>query len=181
MISIWWWIDRLYRHRDVCSTCGYFDIRYGWAWVSDGLHVNEWTIDQGHRARMGICFCICGVYYSNSIISCQILMCSLQDLEHWSVGAIQHLSYSVLKLYLGAPISGALLSSNYTWWKPALFSGVSWLRLPYWNQLLIGLQILSLCGSMMYFALRVLVSRRKSSTELTWIYICPVLPFKLFV
>ncbi|KAG2039748.1 major facilitator superfamily domain-containing protein [Suillus americanus] len=26
---------------------------------------------------------------------------------------------------LGTPVSGALLASNYTWWKPALFSGVS--------------------------------------------------------
>ncbi|KAG2049558.1 MFS general substrate transporter [Suillus hirtellus] len=28
---------------------------------------------------------------------------------------------------IGTPISGVLLTSNYTWWKPALFSGVSWL------------------------------------------------------
>ncbi|KAG2055966.1 MFS general substrate transporter [Suillus hirtellus] len=30
----------------------------------------------------------------------------------------------------GTPISGALLTSNYIWWRPALFSGVSRLRLP---------------------------------------------------
>ncbi|KAG1903097.1 major facilitator superfamily domain-containing protein [Suillus fuscotomentosus] len=31
---------------------------------------------------------------------------------------------------IGTPISGALLTSDYIWWKPALFSGVSRLRLP---------------------------------------------------
>jgi len=50
---------------------------------------------------------------------------------------------------IGAPISGALLGSNYTWWKPALFSGIT-----------------SLAGSMMYFAMRVMVSRGKRSAQL---------------
>lgn len=31
-----------------------------------------------------------------------------------------------LSLYLGAPIAGVLLTSNYIWWIPALFAGVSW-------------------------------------------------------
>ncbi|KAG1814778.1 uncharacterized protein BJ212DRAFT_1481958 [Suillus subaureus] len=44
---------------------------------------------------------------------------------------------------IGTPISGALLTSNYTWWKPALFSGIA-----------------SLAGAVMYSSMRLIYTRR---------------------
>ncbi|OJA14266.1 hypothetical protein AZE42_11049 [Rhizopogon vesiculosus] len=43
---------------------------------------------------------------------------------------------------IGPPISGALLTSNYTWWVPALFSG-----------------IVALAGAMMYTLMRLTFAR----------------------
>lgn len=45
---------------------------------------------------------------------------------------------------IGTPISGALLTSNYIWWIPALFSGV-----------------IALAGSMMYTIMRLMLSKSK--------------------
>ncbi|KAG1749131.1 major facilitator superfamily domain-containing protein [Suillus paluster] len=45
---------------------------------------------------------------------------------------------------IGTPISGALLTSNYTWWIPALFSGIA-----------------SVTGSVMYFIMRFVFVRRQ--------------------
>lgn len=45
---------------------------------------------------------------------------------------------------IGTPISGALLSSNYTWWKPAVFSGIT-----------------SLIGAVMYIFMGIYVRRKK--------------------
>ncbi|KAG2140762.1 major facilitator superfamily domain-containing protein [Suillus cothurnatus] len=47
-----------------------------------------------------------------------------------------------LSFILGTPISGALLTSNYIWWIPALFSG-----------------IIALTGSMMYIIMRLMLSK----------------------
>lgn len=46
-------------------------------------------------------------------------------------------------ILIGTPISGALLTSNYTWWIPSLFSGV-----------------IALAGSMMYIIMRLMLSKR---------------------
>ncbi|KAG1731102.1 major facilitator superfamily domain-containing protein [Suillus paluster] len=46
---------------------------------------------------------------------------------------------------IGTPISGALLTSNYTWWIPSLFSGV-----------------IALVGSMMYIIMRLMLSDGRS-------------------
>jgi hypothetical protein len=45
-------------------------------------------------------------------------------------------------ILIGTPISGALLTSNYIWWIPALFSG-----------------IIALTGSMMYIIMRLMLSK----------------------
>ncbi|KIK39527.1 hypothetical protein CY34DRAFT_89056 [Suillus luteus UH-Slu-Lm8-n1] len=47
-------------------------------------------------------------------------------------------------IFLGGPISGALLGSQYRWWIPSLFSG-----------------IISLVGSSMFMALRLMIYRRR--------------------
>lgn len=49
---------------------------------------------------------------------------------------------------IGNPISGALLTSNYIWWKPALFSG-----------------IISLAGTAMYFIMRLIYLQRQKKNE----------------
>lgn len=46
---------------------------------------------------------------------------------------------------VGTPISGALLTSNYIWWIPALFSGV-----------------IAMAGSVMYIIMRLMLSKRRS-------------------
>ncbi|KAG1888560.1 major facilitator superfamily domain-containing protein [Suillus subluteus] len=48
-------------------------------------------------------------------------------------------------ILIGTPISGALLTSNYIWWIPALFSGV-----------------IALAGSMMYILMRLMLLKRRS-------------------
>ncbi|KIK39965.1 hypothetical protein CY34DRAFT_56231, partial [Suillus luteus UH-Slu-Lm8-n1] len=51
---------------------------------------------------------------------------------------------SILTLYPGTPISGALLTSNYTWWIPGLFSGIA-----------------SLAGAVMFIIMRYMFLRRQ--------------------
>ncbi|KAG0693803.1 major facilitator superfamily domain-containing protein [Suillus ampliporus] len=49
---------------------------------------------------------------------------------------------------IGTPISGALLTSNYTWWIPALFSGIT-----------------ALAGSMVYIIMRLMLSDGRSKKK----------------
>lgn len=74
---------------------------------------------------------------------------------------------SILTLYPGTPISGALLTSNYTWWIPGLFSGVSRPSLLFSPEStsspikFITQQIASLAGAVMFIIMRYMFLRRQ--------------------
>lgn len=62
----------------------------------------------------------------------------------------------------GTPISGALLTSNYTWWIPAVFSGVSWLWLLFFPEFTsTRQQVVSVTGGIMYTVMRFIFVRRQ--------------------
>lgn len=53
---------------------------------------------------------------------------------------------SVIDTFPGTPITGALLTSSFTWWKPALFSGLA-----------------VVLGSVCYFGARLFVVKEKGT------------------
>ncbi|KAG1888567.1 hypothetical protein F4604DRAFT_958121 [Suillus subluteus] len=77
---------------------------------------------------MGICLFILGGYYNSfdGVLTCCVVTCA-------GIGSL-----------IGTPISGALLTSSYPLWIPALFSG-----------------IISLAGSMTYIIMQCMFLRRQ--------------------
>ena len=89
------------------------------------LHKYEYLLNY-YRGRTGISFVFVGMSLCHRIRFVDSTS-FFQVLPAYSVGhLIGFIGYTIITdlYFLGPPVSGALLTSDYKWWIPALFSGV---------------------------------------------------------